>query len=921
MMESTENKGLKSRQEQLPAVSFYARYTILFILLAFGMYLALLVTGRSMVWDIDGKQQYYQQMVYLGNYLREFFSGLFHAHPAFRFYDFTIGLGEGIILAARLHRLDVLSVFFPSGMVSIVYSLVILLRLYLAGLTFSLYCRYRKMDDRAILIGVIVYLSSDFALRRVPMNPFFGTAIVMLPLMLLGVEKILEEGKCTCLILAAALGYLASYYYGYICTIAAGVYFLLRWGQSSCRLEASGIKGRAKVFLKKLLQSLASGALGILMVAWVLIPIFSHLVSSDRVQVEKAGHLPVIYPLRHLWYMALSFICPNIKPGYESRLHFIALVIPVLIIVYFERIQKIASLRLALAIQAAGLLFPVVGLVMGAFGSINNRWIFILSFSLAYATAAAVQSGPIYRRQTLNAMRVAAALFTLLSAGIIVFGVIRGNGFLYCFNIAVGCTCLAVSTVIILVINRKKLSYLVHCHALTACAYFSAVIMALITFLPALGGMAGDFMAWDELPSYYEGGPDTLLAEYTEDPFCRADRGYYHKRLFNNSLIYGYKGVSEFNSVMHAALQHYMMELENPGITSSVKHTTLDGSAIPENLASVHYYVADKGDKIVPYGFEAVPEADTGDWELFRNENPLSFAYTYDRYLPYEEYRKLSAAQKQQALMSAVVLDEEDIGSDLEETLVHDSPTMREISVPVHLEDVTLGQNASADENGYTLKSRGKLTFSCERLAGYEFYVRLTNLDYHGVNQESGNEDLYVSDSLGRKHTLLRVKEDPYYVPMKNRLLYMGYSDQDVTDEVTVQLGKTGSCQIGGIELIYLPADTLAEQIGERNAGGCSDPQVQINQVEGNLEDGEDRFVVTSVLYSRGWKAEVDGKPVPVLKANRCYTGFFVPAGAHHFTLTYSPPHFIAGIIISACAWLIFLMILLLSRIKNKPLP
>ena len=72
MMESTENKGLKSRQEQLPAVSFYARYTILFILLAFGMYLALLVTGRSMVWDIDGKQQYYQQMVYLGNYLREF---------------------------------------------------------------------------------------------------------------------------------------------------------------------------------------------------------------------------------------------------------------------------------------------------------------------------------------------------------------------------------------------------------------------------------------------------------------------------------------------------------------------------------------------------------------------------------------------------------------------------------------------------------------------------------------------------------------------------------------------------------------------------------------------------------------------------------------------------------------------------------
>ena len=830
-----------------------------------GMYLALLVTGQSMVWDIDGRQQYYQQMVYLGNYLREFFSGLFRAQPAFRFYDFSIGLGEGVILAARLHRLDVLSAVFPAGMTGIAYSIVMLLQLYLSGIAFSLYCRYRKVDDRAILIGIIVYLSSDFALRRVPMNPFFGTAVIMLPLMLLGMEKILEDGTCICLILAAAFGYLASYYYGYICTIAAGVYFLLRWPYASCRLAASGGRARTSLFLKKLLQAIGSGTLGILMVAWILIPIFSHLVSSDRVQVEKAGHIPVIYPLRHLWYVALSFICPNVKPGYESRLHFIALVIPVLIIVFFERIQKITSLRLALVIQAAGLLFPIVGLVMGAFGSINNRWVFIISFSLAYATAIAVQSGPVYRKQTLNVMCAAAVLFTLLTAGIIVFGVIRKNGFFYGFNVVVGCVCLASSTAVILVINRNNLSYLAHCRALMVCAFCSAVVMALITFLPVLGGMAGDFMEWNKLPSSYEDGPDMLLKELTGDLFCRADKGYYHKLLYNNSLIYGYKGVSEFNSVMNSALQHYMMEMENPGITSTVKHSTMDGRAITENLASVRYFVTDEGDKIVPYGFVQVPEAEKGDWALFKNQIPLNFAYTYDRYLPYEEYRKLSAAQKQQALMSAVILDGKDISADLMETLAQDSPKTREITVPVRVADVEADRNASADESGYVLKSNGKLTFPIRLRAGYEFYVRLTDVFYHGMNHESGNEDLYVSDSLGRKHTLLRVIEDPYFVPMKNRLLYMGYSGQDVTDEVCIQLGKTGRCQIGGIELIYIPVDVLAEQIRERNAGGCDAPRVLMNRVEGSLEDGENRFVVTSVLYSRGWKAEVDGKPVPVL--------------------------------------------------------
>ena len=906
----------KNKQGQLSAFSFYIRYSIMFLILMAGIYLTFLVMGRSFVWDLDGRQQYYQQMAYLGNYLREFFSGLLRGNFALRFYDFTIGLGEGIILAARLHRFDVLSGFFPLNMVSIVYSLVVLLRLYLSGVSFAMYCRYRKLEDRAIMIGVIVYLSSDFAMRRVPMHPFFGAAMIMLPLMFLGVEKILEEGKVTCLILAVAFGYLATYYYGYISTIAVGFYFVLRWPLSSCRLRIS--ENRTRLFFKKLSAVVGSGALGILMVSWILIPIFSHLISSDRVQVEKAGNIPVLYPLRHMWYVILSFICPNIKPGYNTRLHFIALVIPVIIIVFFERIPKLASLRCALVIQTAGLCFPVVGFVMGAFGNISNRWVYILSFSLAYASVIAIQSGPVYRRETLHAIFIAMVLFTVLTVCIVVFGVIRKNGFYYCFNVLVGWFCLAVSTIAIIVINRRKLSYSMHCHALSLCALFSAVIMALVTFLPALGGMAAEFMKWDELPSYYEDGPESVLKEYTDDPFCRVDMGYYHKLLINNSLLFGYKGVSEYNSVMHAGLQHYMMELENPGIYSSIRIATMGGNAISENLASVQYYLADKNFQIIPYGFEKIREAETGEWVLYQNQLPLCFAYTYDKYIPYQQYQKLSAVEKEQALMSAVVLDEEDMKPDLEASFDQDSPEMREINIPVHTADVTADKNASITDHGYELGQNGTLTFSCQRRAGCEFYVKLNGVAYTGVNHETGSENLYVSDSLGTKHTIVRINEDPYYIPMNNRLIYMGYSDQDVEDKISICLGETGHCQIRGIELVYLPMDSFAAQIEKRNTGGCKAPQILTNQVEGDLEEGENRFVVMSVLYSKGWKAEVDGNPVPVMKANRCYIGFPVSEGAHHFKLTYTPPFFYIGIFVSVCAWIVFFVILVLQNIHHK---
>ena len=149
-----------------------------------GLFLPFLLTGRSFVWVADARTQYYPQMVYLRRYLQELFSGLVHGDPGFRFYDLTIGMGEGIIVAARLHRLDALSALVPLDKVGVFYSLVIVLRLYLAGLAFSAFCHYKKLDRRAVMIGVIVYLSGDFATYRVTCHPFFAAALYMLPLML-----------------------------------------------------------------------------------------------------------------------------------------------------------------------------------------------------------------------------------------------------------------------------------------------------------------------------------------------------------------------------------------------------------------------------------------------------------------------------------------------------------------------------------------------------------------------------------------------------------------------------------------------------------------------------------------------------------------------------------------------------------------
>ena len=93
---------------------------------------------------------------------------------------------------------------------------------------------------------------------------------------------------------------------------------------------------------------------------------------------------------------------------------------------------------------------------------------------------------------------------------------------------------------------------------------------------------------------------------------------------------------------------------------------------------------------------------------------------------------------------------------------------------------------------------------------------------------------------------------------------------------------------------------------------------IHIPSSEGDLEDGGSRFVVLPVLYSKGWRAEVDAESVKLMQVNRCYSGFYVPKGAHHFKLTYSPPHWSLAVILTVFSWIIFIMTLGLPLVCRK---
>lgn len=71
-------------------------------------------------------------------------------------------------------------------------------------------------------------------------------------------------------------------------------------------------------------------------------------------------------------------------------------------------------------------------------------------------------------------------------------------------------------------------------------------------------------------------------------------------------------------------------------------------------------------------------------------------------------------------------------------------------------------------------------------------------------------------------------------------------------------------------------------------------------------------FAIFSEAYANGWRAILDGKAVPIYRADYYLRGIAVPAGAHIIEMRYIPPGFIAGVVMSLFSFFIMFILAVL---------
>lgn len=178
---------------------YYICYTICFLVISLVAFSWYFFSRKTLIWNADGWTQHYRALVYYGRYLRSIIQNIFIYHnftiPA---WDFSIGEGSDILITLHYYvigdPLNLTAALVPTRYMWILYEFLILFRLYLAGLSFSLLCRQTGIQNRyGILAGSMTYTFCSWVLTTCVQHPFFLNPMIFLPLLVLGVENVIAR--------------------------------------------------------------------------------------------------------------------------------------------------------------------------------------------------------------------------------------------------------------------------------------------------------------------------------------------------------------------------------------------------------------------------------------------------------------------------------------------------------------------------------------------------------------------------------------------------------------------------------------------------------------------------------------------------------------------------------------------------------
>ncbi len=784
------------------------------------------------------------------------------------FFTFAKGLGGNMIGVWAYYLMSPYNIiFFLFSNHYITEAIIVVTGLKVVSCSITMYFFLREKVSNKWILGILS-LSYAFCGYSITyhMNVMWLDNLILLPLMVLGVEKLTSQNKFKMYVITLALSFIVNFYTGYATAIFTGLYFL--YDNLSQKIEW---KKRIKQFLNFILYSL----LGIGIATIILLPViftlktgkgigfsidwgtafsrnFELLKLGGKLLIGATNDLELgISGLPNIYIGLLSILLTGIyffNPNISVRKKICSIIFLAIIIISFQ--TKLINLLWH------GLKEPV---------GFPYRYSFILSFLIIAISAKALTE----EKKKINWKWIIPII--VIYIGVIQLIKKQENTFLQENLIYLSIFIMIFYGIMFLLLQKRWKTTFFSILLTIVC-----ITELLINAISSFNGINHDKRNIYMDKFKYYNTMTTQAKEYDKD-FYRMEK---EKSFFlNDSLQFNYNGVGHSSSTFDQNQLDFMKKIGYNWYMFFPSYG-FGNTILTDSILGIRYKIT-KG--LVRY-YEPVKELE--DCTLYKNNYPLNIGYLTDKKVEQIDINQ-NPFKIQTDLLNQIA------NSNLE--------YFNEIPIEnIEIVGITKEGNYYTGEKE---KSYIELTFDISNVKEELYFWITTPYALDGRPFKIYLNDKYYDEYLGmNKNGILRIDN------IENKDILKLKLEFNIDDTIELEEFLLKELNLENFEKIYQKLEKNQLQNVEFKNNTI---KATVNVVEENSN------VFTTIPYEEGWTLKVNGKKANVENSNG-FVIFELEKGEQQIKLSYIPKGLKEGMITTGISIVIFMSIINYKKYKEK---
>ncbi len=766
--------------------------------------------------------------------------------------------------------LNLLLILFPKKLIMEGITVVLLIKIGLAGSFMAIYLKYLGKECNMVTVAFATLYALCSYVMAYYWCIMWMDAVMLLPLCILGLNHIIDDGRAVMYVVSLALVVFSNYYMAIMVCIFIMFYYPVLY---FLKVQAGGIRKCAVTTGKAIGYSF----LGIAMAAVMLLPTYismqsTYYISSDMpkdwdIYNDALDVINQLFP-----YTELTFRegLPNLYCGMIVVMMLVFYVLSESITLREKLLNGVFLLFLFFSLNTNKLDFIWHGLHFP--NQLPFRYTFVICFILigiAYRT--------IQRRDEFKIKH----LWTLLGAGIgyylIAQKLMEDQNYSTELFFYGGLAWLVLYSAIMILSRKGQLS---------PSSVSLLIVVVIIAEMAAGTCTSMDRIGNSYREGYFANGSDVAeLAEEANEEFSRTEMDKLYT--LNNPAMYHYRGISQFSSSINADTTEIMEKVGMDGSPGRNRFNYNQKDPVSNAFFNIKYLIT-KNRELEDSDFKLVKRE--GYSRLYESKYPLSIGY-----MAGNEVRTWSTESENpfEVLADYVRAATSNECTDVFKTLGVSEITAKNATT----KNVADGKFSAKVTDK---KSTAKVTLSYTADGSQKYYVFVEAQNAGAITASNGDEldDITIRNDCGSIVNLGAMKEGQEF---KIIIEYPKGKAGDITCHVR-------SLDYGVWDKAYaMLSDDMLEVTGFDD-----------NHLEGTIDVKESGVLVTSIPYDKGWRLEVDGRQKEIHElTGGVFISMPLDEGEHHISLTFRPPGLIAGIAITIISILVLAAVQLIRKRRS----